>query len=86
MTPARDHLDVAPGAKLELYVTPSCPYCTQAFAYYEARGIAYVTYDAQNDRAARARMFAYTGNDPTVPAIVIDGAYVRSGWGEPPRG
>jgi hypothetical protein len=31
-------------------------------------------------------MFAYTGSDPTVPAIVVDGLYLRSGWGEPPRG
>lgn len=80
------HLDIPSGAKVELYVSPTCPYCKQAFAYYDARQISYVVHDAQNDPQARARMFAYTGNDPTVPAIVIDGAYVRSGWGEPPSG
>lgn len=31
-------------------------------------------------------MFAYTGGDPTVPAIVVNGEYVQSGWGSPPRG
>ncbi len=81
-----DHLHVTRAQKLELYVTPSCPYCREAFAYYDARRIPYVVHDAQNDRAARARMFAYTSNDPTVPAIVVDGTYVRSGWGDPPRG
>jgi len=75
-----------PGANVELYVKPNCPYCADARAFYDAGGIAYTVYDAQNDRAVRQRMFALTGNDPTVPAIVIDGTYVQSGWGSPPRG
>jgi glutaredoxin 3 len=74
------------GAKLELYISPSCPYCVRAMAFYDAAGVAYSAYDAQNDRALRARMFGYTGGDPTVPAIVVDGVYVQSGWGTPPRG
>ena len=78
--------DVRADQKLELYVSPSCPYCQQAFAYYDGRGIAYTVHDAQNDRTARARMFAYASDDPTVPAIVVDGAYIGSGWGDPPRG
>jgi len=55
-------------------------------AHYDAAGTPYVRHDAQNDRAARERMFAYTRGDPTVPAIVVDGEYVQSGWGSPPRG
>jgi len=55
-------------------------------AFYDAAGRSYVARDAQNDREQRRRMFAYTGNDPTVPAIVVDGTYVQSGWGRPPRG
>jgi glutaredoxin 3 len=74
------------GARLELYVSPSCPYCRAAIAHYDAVKTPYVVHDAQNDPAARQRMFGYTGGDPTVPAIVIDGAYVQSGWGTPPRG
>ena len=31
-------------------------------------------------------MFGYSGGDPTVPVIVVDGKYVQSGWGSPPRG
>jgi glutaredoxin len=77
---------VPPGTKLELFISPSCPYCSRAMAYYDDVGTAYVAHDAQNDRAARERMFAYTGGDPTVPAIVADGTYVQSGWGSPPRG
>jgi hypothetical protein len=55
-------------------------------AHYDAAGTAYTTHDAQNDRDARRRMFAYNGDDPTVPAIVADGVYIQSGWGSPPRG
>ncbi len=55
-------------------------------AHYDATGTPYMTHDAQNDRRARERMFAYTQGDPTVPAIVVDGRYVQSGWGSPPRG
>ncbi|HLX26107.1 MAG TPA: glutaredoxin domain-containing protein [Candidatus Cybelea sp.] len=75
-----------PGAKLELYISPSCPYCRSAMAYYDSTGTPYTKYDAQNDRRARERMFAYSKGDPTVPVIVVNGDYVQSGWGSPPRG
>jgi glutaredoxin 3 len=77
---------VPPGAKLELYISPSCPYCKSAMAYYDSTRTPYERYDAQNDRGARDRMLAYSGGDPTVPAIVVDGTYLQSGWGSPPRG
>jgi glutaredoxin len=77
---------IPPGAKVELYIKASCPYCQRAMAYYDSTGTPYVTHDAQNDRNARKRMFAYTDGDPTVPAIVVDGVYVQSGWGSPPQG
>lgn len=81
-----DYKEIGSEQKLELYISPDCPYSAEARAYYDARGVAYQVHDAQNDADARARMFAYTGSDPTVPAIVVDGVYLRSGWGEPPRG
>jgi glutaredoxin 3 len=81
-----DYKRIPAGSKLELYVSPTCPYCREARAYYDREGAAYTAYDAQNDGKARERMFALTAGDPTVPAIVVDGQYVRSGWGEPPRG
>jgi glutaredoxin len=77
---------VRPGQRLELYVKHSCPYCKEARAYYDGRGIEYTVYDAQHDKDAKKRMFRLSGNDPTVPAIVVDGTYVQSGWGTPPRG
>ncbi len=49
-------------------------------------GTPYTVYDAANDPQLRERMLALTGGDPTVPAITVNGKYVRSGWGSPPRG
>ena len=71
---------------LVMYVKPGCPYCQQARDYYNSKGIEFTEYDAQNDRARRKEMFAYSNNDPTVPAIVENGKFVQSGWGDPPRG
>ena len=78
--------NLPPGALVELYISPSCPYCAQALDYYERTGVPATVHDAQNDRSARERMLKYTGGDPTVPAIVVDGRYAQSGWGTPPRG
>lgn len=77
---------IAPGSTLELYISPECPYCRAAMQHYDGAGTPYVAHDAQNDPDARRRMFALTAGDPTVPAIVVDGTYVQSGWGTPPRG
>jgi len=74
------------GSRLELYISPACPYCRAAMVHYDSVGTQYVAHDAQNDRAARRRMFAFTHDDPTVPAIIVDGKYVQSGWGRPPQG
>ena len=74
------------GSRVDLYISPSCPYCRAAIAHYDAAGTAYVLHDAQQDAGERRAMFAFTKGDPTVPAIVVDGSYVQSGWGSPPRG
>jgi glutaredoxin len=71
---------------LVMYVKPGCPYCQQARDFYGSKGVEWIEYDAQNDRARRAEMFAYSNNDPTVPCIVEDGKYIQSGFGDPPRG
>ena len=37
-----------------MYIKPGCPYCQQARDYYNSKGIPFIDYDAQNDRARRA--------------------------------
>ena len=69
-----------------MYIKPGCPYCQQARDYYNAKGIAFTEYDAQNDLARRKEMFAFSGGDPTVPCVIENGVYITSGWGTPPRG
>jgi glutaredoxin len=86
MAAAFDVKHIPPGSRLELYISPSCPYSQAAMEHYDHAGTAYAVHDAQNDLDARKQMFAYTSGDPTVPAIIVDGAYVQSGWGTPPRG
>ena len=69
-----------------MYVKPGCPYCQRARDYYNENNIAFLEYDAQTDKKHQKDMLAFTNGDPTVPAIVEDGKYVQSGWGDPPRG
>lgn len=69
-----------------MYVKPDCPYCQRARDYYTENNIPFVEYDAQNDKERQREMLEFTGGDVTVPAIVENGQYVQSGWGDPPRG
>ena len=71
---------------LVMYTKPDCPYCKQAREYYTANGISFTEYDAQNDKERQREMLEFTDGDLTVPAIVENGAYIGSGWGDPPRG
>src|SRR6185503_16948860 len=47
--------------------------------YYDSKGITYIDRDAQTNRAYRAEMFKFSGDDPTVPCIVEDGKFVQTG-------
>ena len=69
-----------------MYVKPGCPYCQRARDFYNENKIPFIEYDAQNDKARQREMLEYTGGDVTVPAIVQDGQFLQSGWGDPPRG
>jgi glutaredoxin 3 len=71
---------------LVIYVKPGCPYCQQARDHYNENNIPFIEYDAQNDKVRQREMLKFTGGDPTVPAIVENGEYVQSGWGDPLRG
>jgi glutaredoxin 3 len=71
---------------LVMYVKPGCPYCQQARDYFTSKSIDFVEYDAQNDKSRQKEMLEFSSGDVTVPCIVENGVYLRSGWGEPPRG
>ena len=42
-----------PTAKVEIYVTSWCPYCTQAIKFFKDNHIPYVAYDIEKDSASR---------------------------------
>lgn len=71
---------------LVIYVKPGCPYCQQARDHYNENNIPFIEYDAQNDKVRQREMLKFTDGDPTVPAIVENGEYLQSGWGDPLRG
>jgi glutaredoxin len=71
---------------LVIYTKPGCPYCQRAREHYDSKGIKYIDRDAQTNLEFQKEMLEYTGGDPTVPAIVENGVYIGSGWGDPPRG
>jgi glutaredoxin 3 len=61
--------------RVDLYTTPSCPYCVRAKRLLEARGIPFREIDVAGDDALRSELIERTGRR-TVPQIFIDGASI----------
>jgi len=59
-------------ARIELYTTPSCPFCVRAKRLLQERGIAYEEFDVAEDVELREAVIARSGRR-TVPQIFIDG-------------
>jgi glutaredoxin 3 len=62
-------------ARVEIYTTPSCPFCVRAKRLLDARGIVYDEVDVADDATLRADLVRRTGRR-TVPQIFIDGASI----------
>ena len=58
--------------RVELYTTPSCPFCVRAKRLLAERQIAYTEIDLSEDDDLRAEIMERTGRR-TVPQIFIDG-------------
>jgi glutaredoxin 3 len=58
--------------RVELYTTPSCPFCVRAKRLLAERRIAYAEIDVSEDDELRAEVMQRTGRR-TVPQIFIDG-------------
>ncbi len=57
---------------VEIYTTPSCPYCHMAKEYFKSKNIAYQEYDVAKDIQKREEMLKLVGQI-AVPIIVING-------------
>jgi glutaredoxin 3 len=66
--------------RIELYTAFGCPYSEAAREDLEWRGVEFVEFDVERDRAAYERMLELTDGKRTVPVIVEEGKPVQVGW------
>ena len=58
-------------ASVELYTTPTCPYCLSAKALLRRKGVEFTEYDVAGAPALRAEMVSRADGRTTVPQIFI---------------
>ncbi len=63
-------------AKVELYTTTYCPFCTRAKSLLKRKGVDFAEIDVTNDDELRAKMIEMSGGRRTVPEIFINGKIV----------
>jgi glutaredoxin 3 len=63
-------------AKVEIYSSQFCGYCSRAKRLLSQKGVDYVDYDVIEDPAKRTEMVQRAGGRMTVPQIFIDGKHV----------
>lgn len=57
---------------VRLFIKPYCPWCHEALAWLNERGILYQSLDVSQDLAARQEMFKLT-QQTLAPVIEVDG-------------
>jgi glutaredoxin 3 len=60
-------------AEVEIYTTPTCPYCIRARQLLDRKGVSYRNIDVSEDPSRRQEMMVRTDGGRTVPQIFIDG-------------
>lgn len=60
-------------AKVEIYLTRTCPYCQRAVALLDRKGVAYEKIDVGAQPELRQKMMERANGRRTVPQIFIDG-------------
>lgn len=61
---------------VEIYTTPTCPYCAMAKRLLVRKGVAYSEIDVSRDPSLRAAMTQRANGRRTVPQIFIGGMSV----------
>ncbi|EEW24915.1 glutaredoxin 3 [Rhodobacter ferrooxidans] len=61
---------------VEIYTTPTCPYCHAAKRLLASKGVAFKEIDVSRDYALREAMIARAHGSRTVPQIFIGGVHV----------
>lgn len=60
-------------AKIEIYTTPTCPFCHRAKALLNKKGAVYKEINVAGDRSLRSAMTERAHGRRTVPQIFING-------------
>ncbi len=63
-------------AKIEIYTSPFCGYCSRAKRLLEKKSAAFTELDVAVDEAKRNEMVQRAGGRRTVPQIFIDGRHI----------
>jgi glutaredoxin 3 len=63
-------------AKVEIYTTSYCPFCTRAKSLLKSKGVSFTEIDVTDDYALRAKMVELSGGRRTVPEIFINGKII----------
>jgi glutaredoxin 3 len=63
-------------AKVEVYTTTYCPFCTRAKNLLKSKGVAFDEIDVTDDDELREKMIELSGGRRTVPEIFINGKIV----------
>ena len=59
-------------AKVELYTTTFCPFCTRAKSLLKSKGVKFTEIDVTEDAELRNKMVELSGGRRTVPEIFIN--------------
>ena len=59
-------------AKVEIYTTPFCPYCSRAKTLLSRKGVQFTEYDSPHGSAEREDAIRRSGGRTTVPQIFIN--------------
>ena len=59
-------------AKVEVYTTTFCPFCTRAKSLLKSKGVQFIEIDVTEDAELRPRMVELSGGRRTVPEIFIN--------------
>ena len=63
-------------AKVEIYTSIMCPYCSRALALLRAKNIVFEQIDVSMSRDLRQAMWSRSGGRTSVPQIFIDDEHI----------
>jgi glutaredoxin 3 len=63
-------------ARVEIYTTEYCPFCTLAKSLLRDKGVEFEEIDVTDDAALRTKMIELVGGRRTVPEIFVNGRII----------